>query len=372
MKFLIISHAVHKIKDKEVYAYAPYVREMNLWLKYVDEVVIVSPKTEGNPNNIEIIYEHDSLSLKVIPNIQFTNFKHSIISVFKLPIIFFTIINACRRVDHIHLRCPGNIGLIGCIAQLFFPRKVKTAKYAGNWDPKAQQPKSYKFQKWLLSNMSLTKQMQVLVYGNWEGQTKNIKPFFTATFRDSEKEALVKRDYSSTLNFIFIGSLVSGKRPLLAIKIVESLFKKGKNVNLDLFGDGVLRAELQDYIIKNELQDYIKLHGNQTKKTIQEKLKTSHFSILPSKSEGWPKAIAEAMFYGVIPIVTKISCVPYMLDYGKRGILIEDKLNKAIRDIEVVINKPNDLDKISQNALSWSQNYTLDTFEKEIEKLLKA
>lgn len=371
MKFLIISHAIHKVKSRKVYSYAPYVREMNLWLKYVDEVTIIAPKTETDLNKIEINYKHDNLELKVIPNIQFTNLKHVITSIFRLPILFISILNACRKADHIHLRCPGNIGLIGCFAQLFFPKKIKTAKYAGNWDPKAKQPKSYRLQKWILSNTNLTKNIQVLVYGDWKNQTRNIKSFFTATYRNSEKEQIIERDYSSILNFVFVGSLVSGKRPLLAIKIVEALSKRGRPVRLDLFGDGVLKEELKSYVIKYDLQKIITLHGNQTKEVVQGKLKASHFSILPSKSEGWPKAIAEAMFYGVIPVVTKISCVPYMLDKGNRGILIEPELNKAIAIIEKVIDKKGSLKKMGEKALLWSQGYTLDTFEEEIKKLLE-
>src|SRR5690606_34200508 len=50
----------------------------------------------------------------------------------------------------------------------------------------------------------------------------------------------------------------------------------------------------------------------------------SHFLILASKSEGWPKAVAEAMFFGCILIVTPVSCVPWMLNYGSRGILIPE------------------------------------------------
>jgi hypothetical protein len=31
------------------------------------------------------------------------------------------------------------------------------------------------------------------------------------------------------------------------------------------------------------------------------------------------KAIAEGMFWGCIPVGTAVSCVPFMLDEGKRG-----------------------------------------------------
>ncbi len=119
--------------------------------------------------------------------------KNCILSLIKIPIIIITIFKSCKKADHIHLRCPGNIGLLGCFVQIFFPKKIKTAKYAGNWDPQSKQPVSYKIQKFLLKNTILTKNMQTLVYGKWKNQSKNIKPFFTASFSDSEIEPLIKK-----------------------------------------------------------------------------------------------------------------------------------------------------------------------------------
>lgn len=370
MNFLIISHVKHKPNGATYAAYAPYVREMNLWLKHVDKVTIVAPKVSGKPTPIEINYKHKAIKLNTIPTIQFTSIQHSIMSLLKLPLILWTIFKACRKADHIHLRCPGNIGLLGCFVQILFPKTPKTAKYAGNWDPKAKQPISYKLQKWLLSNTMLTKNMQVLVYGNWKDQTKNIKSFFTATFTNKEIEQPVQRDYGSILKFVFVGSLVKGKRPLLTLQIIEALIARGKKVCLNMYGDGVLREELQNYITVNNLEAHITLHGNQDKEVVKQALKEAHFSILPSKSEGWPKAIAEAMFYGVIPIVTKISCVPYMLDYGNRGILIDSELKLATNTIVAELENTKTLKIKAEAATKWSQNYTLDVFESEIKKLV--
>ncbi len=369
MRFLIISHAIHYKDNNKLFSYAPYVREMNVWLKYVDKVEIVAPFQNTKPTKIDLEYNYNEIKFSRIPKIDFITFLHSIVSLLVLPYILFKLFVACFRADHIHLRCPGNIGLLGCVVQLFFPRKTKTAKYAGNWDPKTIQPKSYRFQKWVLSNTFFTKNMNVLVYGNWKNQTKNIKSFFTASYLDDEKITFTTKDYSDELAFIFVGSLVEGKRPLFAIQLIGALQEKGISCKLDIFGDGVLKEKLQDYINENNVK-HIVLHGNQTKETIKDYLLKSHFSILASKSEGWPKALAEAMFFGVIPIATKISCVPYMLDYGKRGILIEAKLLSDVNTIEMALKNKKGLIDIARNAQLWSQQYTLDTFEKEIKTLL--
>lgn len=370
MKFLIITHVKHKLNGSSISAYSPYVREMNIWLKYVDEVSIIAPKTIEKKGIIDLDYKHDNINFDKISSIEFTSFKKAFLSFIKIPLILIAIFKACKKADHIHLRCPGNIGLLGCLVQIFFPRKVKTAKYAGNWDPKAKQPVSYKFQKRILSNTYLTKNMTVLVYGNWKNQTQNIKSFFTATFSDKEKEKPNIRNYTEILKFVFVGNLVAGKRPLLAIKIVEALHKKEKNVKFDVYGEGLLTEELKEYIIKNKLESVVRLLGNKDKHVIKSALKEAHFLILPSKSEGWPKAIAESMFFGAIPISTSISCVPFMLDYGNRGILIEPKLHEATNKISAYFSNEGKLKEMSKLASNWSQNYTLNILENEIYKLL--
>ncbi len=277
MKFVIISHAVHLKEDIKVYSYGPYVREMNLWLAHVEEAIVVAPLQKSPRDSIFTSYEHPNLEVKSIPAISLTSIPQILKTIVYLPSIFFTIFHSMYKADHIHLRCPGNIGLIGCLAQVFFPSKKKTAKYAGNWDLNAKQPLSYRFQKWLLSNTFWTKNMQVLVYGEWPNQSKNIKSFFTASYKASEISNIENKKIEAPFNFIFVGSLVEGKRPLYAIQLVEKLIKNGIFCSLKLYGDGVKRQELERYISENNLQENIILKGNQNAETVKKYLSRKRF-----------------------------------------------------------------------------------------------
>jgi glycosyltransferase involved in cell wall biosynthesis len=370
MKFTIITNVNHIQEDNQYFGYAPYVREMNIWLKYVEEVTIIAPIIDGKPSVIDIAYQHNKVNFKKVPNFNITTFKSIVSSLFKLPIILLKIFQAMKNADHIHLRCPGNMGLLGCLIQMFFPYKTKTAKYAGNWDPKSKQPFTYKLQKYILGNSFLTRNMQVLVYGEWENQSKNIKPFFTATYSELEKSVIQKKSFNSIIRFTFVGSLVGGKNPLYAIKLVKGLVEKGNNILLNLYGDGIQRSAIEDYIKENKLSDYIILKGNQNQEIIKEAYQNSHFVLLPSKSEGWPKAIAEAMFWGCVPVATKVSCVPFMLDNENRGVLLNMNLDKDVVNMEEILNNEKAFFNKSKLAAQWSQKYTTNVFESEIKKLL--
>ena len=370
MKFSIITHVSHIKKENDYFAYAPYISEMNIWFKYIDDVIIVAPLKNKKPTEIDIPYGCNKIDFRPVPDFNLTNFKNVLSSVFKLPIIFWKVFLAMKNADHIHLRCPGNMGLIGCFVQVLFPNKTKTAKYAGNWDSKSKQPWTYKLQKYILNNTFLTKNMKVLVYGNWKNQSKNIKPFFTATYLDSEKEIISKTGFNNTIEFIFVGSLVSGKNPMYAIKLVQELIEKGYKANLNLYGEGSEQSALENYIQTNNLEKFIVLHGNQNKEIIKKAYQKSHLVILPSRSEGWPKAIAEGMFWSCVPVATKVSCLPSMLDYGNRGILLEMDLDKDVNMIKEIISDEKTFLIKSRLAMQWSQNYTTDLFENEIKKLL--
>lgn len=370
MKFAIITHVAHIQKENEYFAYAPYVREMNIWLKYVDDVIIVAPLESNEPKIIDIPYKHSRINFKKVSDFSFVTFKKSLFSILKLPRIFWEVFWAMKDADHIHLRCPGNMGLIGCLVQVLFPKKEKTAKYAGNWDPKSKQPYTYKLQKWMLSNTFLTRNMKVLVYGDWENQSKNNKPFFTATYSESEKETVQKTSFDQEIKFIFAGSLVLGKNPMYAIQFVEKLHEKGYKATLNFYGEGSERISLENYIRINNLGAFITLNGNVNQEALKSAYQESHFVILPSKSEGWPKAIAEGMFWGCVPIATSVSCVPFMLDYGERGILLKMILEKDTAQIDTILKSELVFKNKSKKALEWSQKYTIDVFDKEIKKLL--
>ncbi len=343
---------------------------MNIWLKYTPNAVIIAPMSNRNKSAIDDFYLNQKIDFHKINSFDIKSFKSIIRTIVGLPKNISTIYMAMKFATHIHLRCPGNIGLLGCVVQVLFPKKMKTAKYAGNWDSNVKQPLSYRLQKWILSNTFLTRNMQVLVYGEWENSSKNIKPFFTASYFEKDKIEITPRDFKTKISFMFVGTLSNGKQPLYAIQLVENLLKRDHPVQLFLYGDGTERKLLENYIEKNNLENFIFLKGNQNQETLKKAYLENHFVILPSLSEGWPKVIAEGMFWGCFPIATMVSCVPYMVDKGNRGLLLNLNLMEDVVKIENIITDKTVYHEMVQKAIAWSRQFTLDVFEIEIKKLV--
>lgn len=369
MTLTIVSSTPHKIIDGTYYAYGPYIREMNLWAKYVDKVVVVAPLSKIKQlSDIEAAYLKNITFIEV-PAFNILNFKNTLRTLVLLPILLSKLYKGISKADHLHMRCPCNLSLLACFVQVLFPNKKKSTKYAGNWDPNSDQPWTYRLQQAILRNTFFTKNIQVLVYGEWPNETKNVLPFISATYYESEMIPFIKRDYTTRLKFVFAGSLVVGKRPFLTIQIIEALNKNGIQSELHMFGDGILMPELRTYVVQRQLENYVHLYGSQDKSEVKKALLDAHFNILPSKSEGWPKAVAEGMFFGCIPIATPVSCVGWMLGDGSRGILIKPELEEAVAQIMDALTSV-DLDVMAENALNWSQRYTFNRLEADIAKVL--
>jgi len=374
LKLLVISSAPVVAIDGKFHLYAPYEKEMQLWAKHADTIQFCCPIWRDDKKLLIAPISFEVEGIQEVKEFDITSFSNKLKAIPLAIVALIKIFKAMQQADHIHLRCPGNIALLACLVQILFPKKTKTAKYAGNWDPKAKQPWSYRLQKWLLSNTFLTRNMQVLVYGEWPNQTKNVKPFFTATYSESEVQSTkceVRSVEEEVLKFLFVGTLSKGKQPLYATQLVEELHKRGKKVMLDMYGEGVLRKELEHYIWQNNLQTIVALRGNQSKETVLKAYQSSHFLILPSKSEGWPKVVAEAMFWGCVPLASPVSCVPYMLGNGSRGLLLTERLSEDINQLVALLHYPKTSQKMANEGQNWSRQFTTDKFEAEIKKLLR-
>jgi glycosyltransferase involved in cell wall biosynthesis len=369
LSFLLITHVKHKLHHGRYYAYGPYVREMNLWFKHVKQVTVIAPMDKSvSPDAIDLAYEHPTIRFVTVPEFHFTSLAGMINSCIAVPYILYVIWCTMWRASHIHLRCPGNMGLLGCLVQILFPWKKKTAKYAGNWDPKSKQPLSYRMQKYILRNTFLTKSMQTLVYGDWPDRTKNILPFFTASYTESDKVAVPKKTmHDDVIRFLFVGTLTANKQPMMALKVFHSLIKtNNRSMEMHFYGEGPERVELSKYIIANVLQNCVFLHGNVNSEHLKNAYRHSHFLLFFSKSEGWPKAVSEAMWWGCVPVTSPVSCVRWMLNNGKGGVLIES-LELCVQKVTAILNQsPYLYADMQRTGMEWSRTYTVEEFERSI------
>ena len=136
-------------------------------------------------------------------------------------------------------------------------------------------------------------------------------------------------------SIIAMGRFTSEKGHDLLLKSVFPLLKKETDWGLEIIGDGPLRPKLTQLIQDLGLQDKVLLHGQvQNPFSI---LKSADIFVLPSRIEGFPNALLEAMALGLACISFNCPSGPSdLIEHNHNGLLVEkenvDALTAAIEE----------------------------------------
>src|SRR5690606_18134975 len=116
MRFAVFTHVEHQYKEGKYFAYAPYVREMNIWFGELElelgSVEVVAPLDERKEEMEGLAYQYPHLKFTQIPAFDLLSLRSFFTAIYKGPVICLRIFRAMNRADFLHLRCPGNIGLL--------------------------------------------------------------------------------------------------------------------------------------------------------------------------------------------------------------------------------------------------------------------
>lgn len=104
------------------------------------------------------------------------------------------------------------------------------------------------------------------------------------------------------------------KGHVVFIKTVALLRKRGVNAFGILIGDGPKRAEFESLAKSLGVQDFCEFSGWASGfEEVQKRLQRAHFFLLPTLSEGLPRAIIEAMASGLICLGNNVDGIPELL-----------------------------------------------------------
>jgi glycosyltransferase involved in cell wall biosynthesis len=368
----IVSHVVHYQWKNSLYAYGPYTREIELWADLFPQVIIAAPCRNVKPPSDCLPLERENI--QIVPQLERggDTWQKKLVQVLSLPLIALKLVRVLQRADAIQVRCPGNLGLLGVMLAPLFSR-YRVAKYAGQWIGYPGESLSNRLQRYILS--SNWWKSPVLVYGRWPKQPKHIIPFFTSMMSDEQVEHAQKlsraRDQiHQPLRLLYSGRLVSAKRINILIDCVKILIDQGLSVTLKIVGDGPLRNELEAHVGKLNLSSDIQFEGAFP---YNEALRWNEWAdclVLASRhSEGWPKVVAEAMCYGVIPIVVNHGQLPEMIN-GRGYLLSEGTPQEFAETIVKIISLKNDALEIGKKASIWAAKYSLSSMGIELRSVL--
>lgn len=360
-RLLVISHTEHyQNPDGTVVGWPTTIREIDVLAELFDEVVHVGCLyRESAPAGMEA-YHSGKVRFVAIPPFGGRGLKKFSV-LWTAPVIIFTVLRQLRKADYFHFRAPTSMGVyVIPLLSIFAGQKAGWFKYAGNWIQK-NPPLSYRWQRYYLKNLQKRK---VTINGKWPDLPEHIVPFENPCLFESEwlegNSILAAKDFKAPFVFCFIGRVDAAKGfdvvmdtlEKLPVGWVDELIVIGATTNAEGFSERMAKLPFK-----------VRYLGFLTRSEVLRQLAGAHFLFLPSKSEGFPKVIAEAWSRGCLPIVTDVSAIGQYVHHEENGytIAFENRHSAYLIPFMMEILQHNAHRKMAESG--W-RNAALFTYEK--------
>ena len=370
MVLTIISNTPHYKKGEVISGWGPTIREINQLAILFSNVYHIAPLYNDIIPNIAERYISKKIKFIPIKPAGGNGIRNKLNILYQIPKNLLTIHKYCKIANSIQFRAPTNLGLY-VLPYLSILNKDKTwIKYAGNWSQK-NPPISYYFQKlWLNSQLN---KFKVTINGSWPDQEKKFLSFENPCFTEKElKEANkhgIKKTFNESLILCFVGAIEEWKGVSLILEALKEI-EFYDSINCIYFvGDGSQLVVSRSF---SKQIENIKIYftGSLIRQDLNSIYQKSHIILLPSRSEGFPKVIAEATAFGCVPIISNVGSLSQYINDQNGLILKETNVRNIINSIRFLVNDRIKLKKMSLEALSIAKNFTFKEYSKKIERMI--
>lgn len=367
-KLVIISHTAHQITpDNAIVGWGPTVAEINYISSFWDEVVHIACIEEYSENPSLISYQNRNITFTPIPSFGGNSVIEKLSVFYLAPIIIYRTLVSLKKATHVQIRVPMGIGIYVLPLFLFIPRNfILWVKYANNWGHLSNSM-GYRFQRWLLARNFLN--CKVTINGFWPDQPKHCLSFENPCISQIqfEKGKIIQKSFDGKLRVVFAGRIDEAKGIDLLIEALKEI-PQNRFEEWIFIGEGPLKKVLIQ--VCSDFGVTAKFPGFLSQVEVHKFLELSDILVLPSKSEGFPKIVAEAWNYKLITLVSPVGSLPHYLENEKNGFMMEkvskDSLLKAFKDL--LNHSTAELKEISEKGHSMACRFTFDYYQQHLQK----
>ena len=376
MHLLVIGHTAHYRREGQVVGWGPTVREIDWLARVFDRVTHLACFHSGPAPQSALPYAAaDKVRLVLVPPAGGFTLGHKARAILNGGRYSRAIIQALSDADVVQVRCPGILGMYGMILVSLLSHSQKWAKYAGNWVETGRIPASFRLQRWWLRAGMLGG--PVTINGRWPQQREHLYTFDNPSLTlDAVRQATVRanaKKLEEPIRFVFAGRADRAKGLGVALEIVRQLLEHYPHLSLDVLGDSPERADYEEWCRQEGLSSAVLFHGWVPHERACDFYARSHFMLLPSETEGWPKVLSEAMAYGVVPISSQVSAIPQVLAEAGTGVALPARdIDGYVQAIRAIIDQPSTWREMVKAGLAVAPRFTFERYLVCLDDMLRA
>ena len=372
MRLLIVSHVPHYRHEGAYFAYGPYAKEIEVWAELFSEIVIAAPCRMSFPSSETCKINRTNIRVAPQREVGGTTWRDKIGIVLALPALVLSLCREMSKAEAIHVRCPGNLGLLGALLAPLFSHCL-IAKYAGQWDGFPGEQWTIRLQRFILR--SWWWRGPVTVYGKPVGQSRHVIEFFSTMFTAKQLSlataSAAARHWHSPRTVAFTGRLTRAKNVDILLEAVAALKSEGIHLQTFIVGEGPESDRLKALAASLGVEGQVVFTGGVAPERVPEFLERADIFVLASETEGWPKAIAEAMAFGLVCIGSDRGLTPMFLSDG-RGLTVRPKDVAGLADaLRRVATQPAEYVEMRRRASQWAQGYSIERLRDSLRVLMQ-
>lgn len=167
----------------------------------------------------------------------------------------------------------------------------------------------------------------------------------------------------SIINLLFVARLIERKGlqdiiPQIAL-VCDECKKNNQNLKVHVVGDGPYRPILENLVSDYKLEDNVIFHGQKNKSELPAYYKNADIFIFPSRKEGMPNVVLEAMSYGLPILMTPCQGSDELINgngYIANANEFAEYIIKMLSDQEALIKQSNESLRLVKDVFSWKKS----------------
>jgi glycosyltransferase involved in cell wall biosynthesis len=303
--------------------YAPPVRHNRRWL-----ALRSIPKTASD-GRVQVLHPRYVAIPKCDPLSGFTYFAG----------IAATLRRLCRdrQIDLLHVHCafPDAVGVALAAAWLGIPFAVTT--HGSDINVYAQEPLIRRQLTWALERAAVVIAVSEALQRKIRGLVPSLAErvvhipcagvdprLFTPRDREGSRRSLGLAGDGRIV--LFVGRLVAIKAVDVLLEAWRELCiqgKAGRRDRLVIIGEGPLRRSLEARAASGALHGAVRFMGDMPQEEIARWMNAANALCLPSRNEGTPAVMTEALASGCPVVASRVGGIPEVISSGRNGLLVE-------------------------------------------------
>ena len=183
-------------------------------------------------------------------------------------------------------------------------------------------------------------------------------------------KCIVKSDYEikgDSIDIVHVGRFTDVKNHRGLIEAFNLLHDKYPKCRLSLLGDGELKAEIEKEVLNRQLNNSVEFMGVQS--NVYPILSNADIFVLPSKVEGIPITLIEAMGTGLPIVATNVGGIPDMLKNEESALLTDVEPEKIANALERLSRDVGLRKKLGENAKKQAYKFSSEKMAEEYLKI---